>query len=222
MSAGGQGAAAVLAGVADALIERFGGDTGDIAAARAEYDERRGRVFEDEDLWETWSQAFVEWYVAERVRPGQEYPPAVLALPDEPDERRRAAIRALVTSQRSLFEIRALSGGKVEVFDLLGGAAFAVAEKRTLHGVSLGDVAEVRVIGFEDEVYFGRTFLYHPSGTRDAIVAHARRMFAAGKDRRDVIDFCASLRVRCERYKHVQARRVYEQGERPPAESAGR
>ncbi|HUH00473.1 MAG TPA: hypothetical protein VML75_00680, partial [Kofleriaceae bacterium] len=71
-------------------------------------------------------------------------------------------------------------------------------------------VAELRLIGVGGQVVFGRTFCFHPSGTREAIAAHARRMLAAGGDRREVMDHCASLRVRCERYRHVSALRVYE------------
>ena len=119
-------------------------------------------------------------------------------------------MRAWLTSHRSLFEVRGLHDGRVEVLDLLGGARFAVAEPRAMPGVAVGDVAELRLIGFAGEVLFGRTFLFHPPGTRLAIGALARRVIGRGGDRRDVMDDCATLRVRCERYKHVDAVRLYE------------
>ncbi len=196
----------------DELVERFGSGAhaDDIAAARKQYDDRRGRVFEDETLWEEWTRAFLEWYVVERVPPGDELPPVARALAGETDPVRAAAMRALLTSHRSLYEVRALKPAGVHLVDVLGGAEFSVSEERALHGVSPGDVAELRLIGFDGAVLFGRTFLFHPSGTREAIISHARRIANDGGERRDVIDYCASLRIRCERYRHVSAARIYE------------
>lgn len=196
----------------DDLIQRFGGDEyiEDLAAARKDYDDRRGRVFEDEDLWEKWTQAFLEWYLLERVPPGADVPPAAIALESDDYRSRAAAVRAVLCSHRSLFEVRSLRPGTVELFDMLGSAEFSVSEERVLYGVSPGDVAELRLIGFEGDVLFGRTFCFHPRGTREAIAAQARRILGDGGDRRDVMDYCASLRIRCERYRHVTASRVYE------------
>lgn len=217
--------------VLDDMIARYGSEayTSEIALARKDYDERRGRVFEDEELWETWTQAFLEWYVVERPASGSGAPPALLyaaewqARAHEPDASRvAAAARAWVTSHRSLFEVRDLGAGQVELVDLVGGGHFSVAEQRAMAGVSIGDVAELRLLGFEDSVFFGRTFCFHPSGTRDAICAHIERVMRQGGHdqggvdkpgrRRDIVDFCASLRIRCERYRHVSPRRIYETG----------
>ncbi len=210
--------APVIYGLLDDLVARFAdtGDSADLVAARADHDERRGRVFEDEDLWESWSQAFLEWYVLERplagsgATPDGSRPPAVLALAEQPDPESAAALRALCRSHRSLFEIRALRPGGVDLHDLIGGGEFRVDEARALYGVEVGDVAELRLVGFAGRVLFGRTFCYHPTGTRDAIARHVARIRSGGGDRRQAMDFCAGLRVRCERYRHVQAVRVYE------------
>jgi hypothetical protein len=213
----GQGAHAhaVLAAMIDEIIERFGGaaHTGVITAARQEYDARRGRVFEDEPLWEAWTQAFLEWYVLERpLAEAEGRPAAVQVLEDarrQGDAQRAAAARAWLVSHRSLFEVRALAAGRVELHDLIGGAQFSVYEPRAIVGVSVGDVAEMRLIGFAGEVIFGRTFCYHPSGTRDAIAAQVRGLRAQGGSRQDIVDFCASLRIRCQRYRHVPPARIY-------------
>jgi hypothetical protein len=208
--AAASGPAAVLHQALDDLIEGFGDDdsAARLAQVRRDFDDRRGRVFEDEELWEPWTQAFLEWFVLERA--DGELSPAAAALVDCRDPDRAAALRALCTSHRSLFEIRALRPGSVDLEDLLGGTLFRVAEPRALHGVSVGDVAELRLVGFRDAVWFGRTFCYHPAGTRAAIESHARRIRASGGERREVIDFVASLRIKCERYRHVSPVKVYQ------------
>ena len=208
--------------------------TAKLAEARRLYEDRRGRVFEDEPLWEKWSQAFLEWYALERR--GQETARGAnylveLASSGRAAARHIAALNAWLSSHRSLFEVRALRAGRVELLDILGGGWFAVAEQRSMVGVSVGDVAELRLVGFEGDVRFGRTFLFHPPDTREAIIAHADKMRAQGLSRFDVIEFCASLRIRCERYRHVSPRRVYEAashedpgrrvGEMPPPVEGG-
>lgn len=235
-----------LLAVLDELIDRFGGETytGAITAARREYDQRRGRVFEEEALWEPWTQAFLEWYVVERTL--GELPPAAQVLreagagrdasgDDGRDDLRRIALRSWLTSYRSLFEVKALRAGEVELIDRLGGGRFLVAERRALAGVAAGDVAELRLIGFEDRVVFGRTFCFHPRGTQSAILGIIQRLLGEGRSRRDIIDACASLRIRCERYRHVAPVRIYEAaardgrslragtgGEPPPDEPEGK
>jgi aminoglycoside phosphotransferase (APT) family kinase protein len=204
-------AAALLDAVIETLYARHAADPEAASLARREYEDRRGKVHQDDELWEAWSAAFVEWYVVERVAPGESEPPAArtcreLAAAGDP---RADVVRALVTSQRSLFEIRAIERGRVELLDLLGGALFNVDEQRALHGVEVGDVAELRLVGIAGEIQFGRTFLYHPKAARAAIVDKARAMLASGSSRRDVIDQIAQLRVQVTRYRHMPVARVY-------------
>lgn len=216
----------LLAALLDAMIARFGdaADRSVIASARGAYDERRGCVFEDEPLWEAWSQAFLEWYVTERPMCAGEFDgadpadiergraPAAVVMREaraRGDDREADAAWALLRSYRSLFEVRSMRSGRVELEDLIGAGLFSVREQRTMAGVSVGDVAEMRLIGFEGEVLFGRTFCFHPAGTRAPIVAHLQRLRAAGAKRAEMLDLCARLRIRCERYRHVSPTRIY-------------
>jgi hypothetical protein len=222
-------AAALLDEVIEELYATHTSDAEAAAAARRDYEQRRGKVHQDDELWEAWSAAFVEWYVIERVG-ADGVPPAARTVRELPvGDPKREVVAALITSQRSLFEVRSTSssrdrsrgglgdrsrGGRVELLDLLGGAVFVVEEKRTLHGVEVGDVAELRLVGVAGEVRFGRTFVYHPKAARGAIVERARAMLAKGASRRDVIDQVAQLRVQVTRYRHMPAARVYELGAR--------
>src|SRR5690606_26844046 len=160
-----------LYGVMDRLVQGFAAEehAAELARAREAYEARRGHVREDEELWERWSQIFLEWFALEWRGETDGLPPAARALASEEDERTRAALRAWLRSQRALVEVVALRPGAVRVRDLLRGGLFEVAEQRSLHGVDAGDVAEVRLIGFDGRVRFGRTFLFHPHGARDVL-----------------------------------------------------
>jgi hypothetical protein len=209
-------AAALLDEVIEELYASHTSDADAAVTARRDYETRRGKVHQDDELWEAWSAAFVEWYVIERV--GEDgLPPAVRTYRElAPSDPKRDVVAALLTSQRSLFEVRAIHKSRrgVELLDLLGGAVFIVDEARAMHGVEVGDVAELRLIGVAGEVRFGRTFVYHPKAARAAIVDRARGMLAKGAVRRDVIDQIAQLRVQVTRYRHMPAARVYELGSR--------
>src|SRR5262249_33050013 len=51
--------AALLDGVIEPLYARHTADSDAASAARREYEERRGKVHQEDDLWEPWSAAFV-------------------------------------------------------------------------------------------------------------------------------------------------------------------
>lgn len=197
-----------MADALDALIARFGQGVHEEEAARAreQYQARTGRVFEDDELYEARTAAFLEWYVVERPLDRQAVPPVVVAH----REQATPETFALATSHRSLFAVEELAEGAVLLTDLLGGGLFEVAERRRLHGVSIEDVVECRLHSWQGQVVFGQTFCYHPAGARAPLLGHARRIRGEGGTRTDVVDYAASLRVRAERYKHVAPLRVYE------------
>jgi hypothetical protein len=197
----------------DALIERYGAGAwqDEVVRARAEYAERTGRVFEDDELFEERTTAFLEWYAVERPLAGPGVSPAALAY----REGGGAAALAWARSHRSLFSVEDLAPGRVLALDLVAGGLFEVDEPRKLVGVSPGDIVEARLVAWKGAPRLGRTFLYHPAGAREALIGHARRLRAQGKSRTDVVDFAATLRVRALRYRHVAPERVYEMGSDP-------
>jgi hypothetical protein len=203
-----------LYGVMDRLMSTFHADevVPEVARAREAYEARRGRVREDEELWDLWSQIFVEWFALEWTGGEDPRPPAARMLEQAPEGSEASTLRAWLRSQRALCEIVAIRAGAVRVRDLLRGGMFEVAEKRSLHGVEAGDIAEVRLVGFDGRVRFGRTFLFHPSGTRAVIEEQVAQWRAQGLSPEEILDHCAQLRLKTERYRHVDPVRVYRAG----------
>jgi hypothetical protein len=199
----------------DGLVERFAADSyqTEVARARADFDERTGRVFEEDELYESRTVAFLEWYVVRWPLVGVGRPPVEAALGDPrgAGDETRAAWRAWARSHLSVFGVAELREGEVMLEDLVGGGLFIVDERRRLHGVSEGDVLTARLLGWRDKIRFGRTFTYHPAAAWKAIEGHAARMLGEGGKREDVVDHVESLRVRALRYKHVAPERLYEE-----------
>lgn len=202
---------AILLGVGDELIAGLGVPEveDEMTRAREEYAERRGgAVYEDEELWESWTQTMLEWCAFERPWRGGPTPVAS-RLEGETDDERRAALEAWARSLRTIVVIEALSPGEVVVRDLIGGGVVAVDEPRTLHGVDVGDVAEVRLLGYAGAVRFGRTFFFHPAVAAAPIAERAAALPPTLAARVELVDQCAALRLRSERYKHVAVERIY-------------
>lgn len=180
--------------------------------ARDQYFERAGQVFDDDgDLFEGRMASFLEWYIVERrFRDGP--PPAVRILADgragfSADDRRAAA--HLSTSHRSLFELQALKGGRLEVDDLIGGARFSIIERRKPVGFERGALFEARLLWDGAAVVFGKTFLFHPPDARARVLQIVDKAAHAGTPPADVLFHLSRLHIRWHRLGHLAAARIY-------------
>jgi hypothetical protein len=188
----------------------------EIAGAREDYFTRSGKVFEDDkELFEARVASFLEWYVLERPLAGGP-PPVVRALERGPqgtdDAESRRLLAQLATSHHSLFDLVAVRGDTIELEDLLGGARFAVMERRSTVGFGVGDLVEARLFSDGKRVIFGKTFLYHPRDAREEALDAVESAVARGDARDDVFFALARLHVRWHRHGHVAAARVYRGG----------
>lgn len=207
------------AGLVHVLIDRLaaiyadGSYTDEATAARAQYFTQSGGILEEDgELFEQRLAAFLEWYLLERPLAAVGKPPVVHALEQTDPQRSEtdaAALGWLAASHRSLFDITAVTGGKIDVSDLLGGGRFVVRERRSTIGFQAGDVVEARLVFSGEDLVFGKTFLFHPADARTEVLA-AIEAARARSDSGDVIMFAlARLHLRWHRQGHVQAARVY-------------
>lgn len=228
---------ALLERVMSWLAEHAMPSPAECAVARTHYETQRARVHHDHPHWEAWSAAFVDWLLCEAGWPvaSEKHPridsPGGIATglaATYPRARTLAAacsaamaphaplwsqaLAACARSHRSLFLVERMAAGRIALLDLLGGAAFDVVEPRQLAGVELGDVAELRLIGWQQEVWLGRTFLYHPARAHAAIVERAQQLRRQGFVREAIIDDVAATLVA--RYPHLPVERAYALGGR--------
>jgi hypothetical protein len=207
--------AGVVYGVVERLVARYGAEPHgqEAAAAREEYFALAGRFFEDDgELFETRTAAFLEWYVLERPFGGTTATPAIWWLEGEGAElppAERLALAYLAASHRSLFEVENVQPGAISVRDLIGGARFAVSERRSTVGFQLGDILEGRVIASASGVLFGKTFLFHPRDAREQMLALVEAGSAAGTTRDALVFQLSRLHLRWHRQRHIGAARVY-------------
>lgn len=192
----------------DQVATRFADDPseGEIQRAREEYDTRRGRVYDDDELYEGHMASFLEWYVLERRAAGAT--PAELALrgADPPQE---PLLRALATSQRSLFEVQQQRPQGLLLEDLIRGGRWQVDLERPMAGLQRSDIFEARLVPWEGRVMFGPAFCYHPGSARRQIrglLTEARQQGRLGPAR---ICELAEMRLRFSRFRNIAVDHIY-------------
>lgn len=199
----------------DELAARYAGAgyATEIAAARDDYFTRSGKVFEDDaDVHEARTVAFLEWYVIERPLPSG-VPPVIVALEEArangAGDDRLQALASLAGSHRSLFDIAHVDEATVELEDVLGGARFRVAERRSTIGFEVGSLVEARVVWDGDRTIFAKTFLFHPRDARSEVLDFVDGALVTGTERDEVMFQLAQLYLRWHRQGHVNAARIY-------------
>jgi hypothetical protein len=214
-----EGSAGLIHSLIDRLAAEYAAEpwSEEIAAAREDYFNRAGKVFEDDrELFEGRMASFVEWYVLER--PLQGGPPPVLRALEKAnaggeDAVTRAAMAALATSHRSVFDLAVVNGDSVELEDVLGGARFKVVERRSTIGFEVGDLIEARLCWEGKRIVFTKTFLFHPRDARTEALAAVDAAVAKGTPRAEIIFALSRMHVRWHRHGHVNAARVYKGGQ---------
>jgi hypothetical protein len=198
----------------DRLTERYSENEHRLEAMRAreEYFDRAGKVFDDDaELFDGRMAAFLEWYVLDRPLAGIGLTPVACAIEEgialPADERR--ALAALAASHHSVFELHATSGEALDIEDLIGGARFAVRERRKPLGMAAGDLFEARLVWDGQTVIFGRTFLFHPPDARDVVLDWIEKSVAAGVAREEIMFHLSRQHIRWHRQGHNAAAKVY-------------
>jgi hypothetical protein len=127
----------------------------------------------------------------------------------------RARFRDLGRSRRSLFEVRRLQPGLVELEEVLSEARHEVVERRSVAALAKGDILEARLLPHDGKLHFSSAFVYHPREVRRAILKEAKRLKKLAppgvEPRAD--EFLAQLSrmaLRLERYRNVRVESIYD------------
>ncbi len=118
-------------------------------------------------------------------------------------------LASLAATHHSLFELHGIADHLLDVEDLVGGARFAVRERRNPLGMTVGDVFEARLCWDGEAVMFGRTFLFHPPDARDVVLDWVQRAVGEGVARDEILFHLSRQHVRWHRLGHVGAAKVY-------------
>ena len=186
----------------------------DLLAARAEWFEKNGEVFEEDRQLEQRMAAFLEHYVCARPAPHFSVTPARAryeqSLKEDPPER-AAAFRSLTETIHGLFEVSRLGKGEVRLRGLFSGIRFDVTERRQIVGLTRGDVLEARLIPFGGHFHFSPSYCFHPHEASAQIKVEAKRLLKAGPvDEQAFVQECARRSLKVGRYRQIAVEKIYD------------
>ena len=183
--------------------------------AKADYFTRTGEVFEDDRSFESRMASFLEFYLFDFVLPQPCVTPAQLfadqnlaVLTGGP----RSTVAAFVRTNHSLYEVLQVSDQGVRVRDLFTEKEAHVHERRTLAGLSKGDLIEARLIPLDGRPLFSQAFCYHPRAAKPSVVAEIhrrRRSPQVGAGPRDLMFQAAHMALKVERYRNIRVEDIY-------------
>lgn len=185
----------------------------DVVAARAEYSQLAGEVFEEDRQLELRLAGFLEFYLCDRLAAWAGATPAraryLEAVQRETPER-AAAWRAFTETWHGLFQVTGMDAGGVKLRSLSACSEVSVSERRTLHGLSVGDVLEARLVPMSGSLAFSSAWVWHPHEAAPLIVAEAERRRHAGAPERELLFDCARRSLKADRYRQIAIEKIYD------------
>lgn len=189
----------------------------DLLAAKEQYFQRTGEVFEDDKHFEMRMASFLDFFLFDRKRSGSGRTPAeeFLALRSAAvgaDPGEAVAFRSFTETVHALFEVRKILPGTIRLRELFSGKDFDVTERRHPVGLEKGDVLEARLIPFDGALIFSTAFCFHP---REAVKAIKKEVKRRKKDLPDVPPVeltweAAKRAMKTERYRQIAVEKIYD------------
>jgi hypothetical protein len=187
----------------------------DLLAAKSDYFQRTGEVFEDDKQFEMRMASFLDSYLFDRKRPESGKTPAeefleVRSGAVDPGE--LTAFRSFTETVHGLFEVRRIKPGTVRLREMFSGKDFDVTERRHTVGLEKGDILEARLIPFDGSLVFSAAFCFHP---REAVKAIKKEVKRRKKELPEVPPVeltweAAKRAMKAERYRQIAVEKIYD------------
>jgi hypothetical protein len=186
----------------------------ELLAAKADYFQLTGEVFEDDRSFEMRMASFLDYYVFDHRSPRTGRTPAETLHAEKQAERapEAAACEAFTRTLHSLFEVRKLGPGFIRLRELFTGADYQVTERRAMAGLERGDVLEARLIPLDEGWVFSPAFCFHPRDAVKAIKREVKRRKKKQPDRphQELVWEAAKRAVKVDRYRQIAVEKIYD------------
>jgi hypothetical protein len=189
-----------------------------LTGARERFIARTGELFESDEAFERRICAFLEWYTLDCVTPTGDTLLAAYAksLAQEAKVRQAKALSAWQHASLSLYALTKLRPDSCVLDDLLLSQRHTVPRGPQLLGLPAGALLVARVVVHDDVPQLTDGVSYFPQAARRVLLRLAksyRKGRVPGVSRLDLLHRLIYLSNRCERYKHVDPKRIFQEGE---------
>jgi hypothetical protein len=179
--------------------------------AKEQFFQATGNVYEEDDFYEARMRGFIEFYLFD-YRGSQSVPNTIDLVLEEHGAELSAkevdTFKKFRRGEHSIFELKKVKGDLLVVRNLWNRETFDVTERRQMHGVQKKDLFEARILPYEDHYFFSYAFVFHPKEVRKFIL---KQLAAVEREYEllDAIQRLAYLRLKFDRYRGMDARRIY-------------
>lgn len=186
----------------------------ELLAAKAEYFQQTGELFEDDRFFELRMASFLDHFLFDRKSSATGSTPAqsFLALKRAESAPDAGLYEGFTQTIHGLFEVRKLGKGYVRLRELYSGDEHDVTERRQTVGLDKGDILEARLIPFDGVLVFSQAFTFHPKEAAKSILAEVKRRKKKEPERPplELTWECARRAVKSERYRQIPIERIYD------------
>jgi len=205
------------------LETQLGGE--EFVTAKGDFFGRFGKVFPEDEFYETRMRYFLDWFLFFRSLPahsnrlGQVVTPfeifprhEVLARPGV-SARTAEFISALATCRHSLFQVSKVRDDSMQIVDLLeGGAKISIRPKsnESFRAFAAKDVFQGFLFGAGQTVFMSQGLIQHPRSVSSTILKmlkSARKV--PGFQAQGILSRLASVQLRAVRHSHVDPVAIY-------------
>lgn len=186
----------------------------ELLAAKSEYFQLTGEVFEEDKSFEMRISSFLEFYLFDRKHPTAGKTPAeelyeqkVQAVSAE----EASAFRNFTETLHALFEMRKAGGKALRLREMFSGKDYEVTERRQMAGLEKGDILEARLVPLKGHLLFSGAFCYHPRLASKLIRQEVkRRKNGADPNPQAFAWECARRALQVDRYRQIAVEKIYD------------
>ncbi|MCG3174388.1 MAG: hypothetical protein GMKNLPBB_02622 [Myxococcota bacterium] len=177
----------------------------ELSSARKQYFSMTGNVQDNEPSFENRVQAFLEWFVLERLLEGDGRLPLDVFLTSAAGEasevlQRAAAFRHSVTG---VFELTRMPNRRhlLRARNLLDGFEYEVVERRQIPALKRGEIFESRLLLYNGDYVLSTGTFYHPKGVKKYLTELFKGCDPSNPaERRRLLNVAATMHARFQRY----------------------
>lgn len=168
----------------DLLIQKItqDQDPDDILEARRDYQKLAGEIYEDDRSYEARMGLFLEWYVFDRMVPGQEKPLLELFIAKNGSGGTAVELKNVhqfSNNINGLFIVKKIRDDEVVVLNLLDEKKYSVKENEGKILFHKNDLFEGRVVSMDGSYYFSPNFCFHPNEAEKYIKGEVKKIISA-------------------------------------------
>ena len=165
----------------DLLIQKItqDQDSNNILEARKDYQKLAGEIYEDDKSYEARMGLFLEWFVFDRMVPGQEKTPLEIFFSQNGGGGNSNEFQNgndFIQNIHGLFIVKKIRDNEVTALNLVDDKKYNVKENEGKILFHKNDLFEGRIVLIGEDYYFSPNFCFHPKEAEKFIKVEAKKI----------------------------------------------